>query len=173
MTQAGYQEGSERHWWWKVAQHVDEAQLALANAAAHNTGDPGPVILLQDRMREAQAILLHIFREKGLVPAATNGAAANGANGAASHAADSVPPPSMSSAPPIEMPPPPPLPAGWSPGPGAWVPATEPQEDAASPAQESVVTTATKDESEEKTPIAVHADVVPSATPSADSIPEP
>lgn len=171
MTQAGYQEGSERHWWWKVAQRLDEAQLALANAAAHNTGDPGPVIVLQDRMREAQAILLHIFREKGLVPAATNGAAVNGANGAnaaADHAADSAPPlpVSVAPSPPIEMPPPPPPPAGWAPGPGSWVPAApEAQEDAASTGQESAAP-----ESEE-TPIAVQADVV-SAPPSADSTPE-
>lgn len=168
MTQAGYQEGSERHWWWKVAQHLDEAQLALVNAAAHNTADPTPVIVLQDRMREAQAILLHIFREKGLVPAAANGAAANGANGAAVHAPESVPPPPpMSTAPSIEMPPPPPPPPGWAPGPGSWVPAS-PEAQEEDSAQET--SASTKEDADEK--IAVPTDVVSSAPVAADQPPE-
>ena len=76
MTQPGYQEGSEPMWWWKVARHLDEAQLALTNAMAHNLDDPRPVLALHDRLREGQAILLEIFRMKGLLPGATNGTAA-------------------------------------------------------------------------------------------------
>src|SRR5436190_1585355 len=76
MPQIGYQEGSELMWWWKVAMHLDEAQLALANAMAHNLDDQKPVFALQDRLREGQAMLLEIFRAKGLLPAASNGAAA-------------------------------------------------------------------------------------------------
>lgn len=71
--QPGYQDGSEPMWWWKVAQHLDEAQLALANAMVHNLDDPRPVFALQDRLREGQAILLEIFRAKGLLPGSTNG----------------------------------------------------------------------------------------------------
>ena len=78
MTQPGYQEGSEPMWWWKVAQRLDEAQLALANAMAHNVDDPRPIHALHDRLREGQAILLDIFRAKGLLPGSTNGAAAPG-----------------------------------------------------------------------------------------------
>lgn len=76
MTQPGYQAGSEPLWWWKVALHLDEAQLALANAMAHNLDDQRPVFAIQDRLREGQAILLEIFRMKGLLPGATNGATA-------------------------------------------------------------------------------------------------
>ena len=73
MTQPGYQEGSEPMWWWKVALHLDEAQLALSNAMAHNIDDPRPIHALHDRLREGQAILLEIFRSKGLLPGSTNG----------------------------------------------------------------------------------------------------
>lgn len=69
MTQPGYQAGSEPMWWWKVAQHLDDAQLALSNAMAHNVDDPRPVQALYTRLREGQAILLDIFRMKGLLPA--------------------------------------------------------------------------------------------------------
>ena len=75
MTQPVYQAGSEPLWWWKVALHLDEAQLALANAMAHNLDDQRPVFAIQDRLREGQAILLEIFRMKGLLPGATNGTA--------------------------------------------------------------------------------------------------
>lgn len=74
MTQPGYQPGSEPMWWWKVAVHLDAAQIALANAMAHNLDDPKPVFVLQDRLTEGQAILLEIFRVKGLIPA-SNGKA--------------------------------------------------------------------------------------------------
>lgn len=70
MTQPGYQAGSEPMWWWKVALHLDEAQLALSNAMAHNLDDQRPVFALQDRLREGQAILLEIFRMKRMVPQA-------------------------------------------------------------------------------------------------------
>lgn len=75
MTHPGYQPGSEPVWWWKVALHLDEAQTALANAMAHNLDDQRPVFALQDRLREGQAILLEIFRAKGLLPGSTNGRA--------------------------------------------------------------------------------------------------
>ena len=73
MTQPGYQAGSEPMWWWKVALHLDEAQLALTNAMAHNLDDPRPVHALIARLTEGQAILLEIFRAKGLLPGSTNG----------------------------------------------------------------------------------------------------
>ena len=73
MPGPGYQEGGEPMWWWKVALHLDEAQAALANAMAHNVDDPRPAHALYHRLREGQAILLEIFRAKGLVPGAPNG----------------------------------------------------------------------------------------------------
>jgi len=79
MAPVGYQEGSEKLWWWKVAMHLDEAQQALANAMAHNLDDQKPVLALQDRLREGQAILLDIFRGKDLLPATPNGSV--GSNG--------------------------------------------------------------------------------------------
>lgn len=73
--QPGYQQGSEPMWWWKVAQHLDDAQLAFANAMSHNVDDPRLMHALYDRLRDGQAILLEIFRAKGLLPGATNGTA--------------------------------------------------------------------------------------------------
>lgn len=81
MAPVGYQEGSEKMWWWKVAMHIDEAQQALSNAMAHNLDDQKPVFALQDRLREGQAILLDIFSAKGLLPVAPNGQ--NGQHGSA------------------------------------------------------------------------------------------
>jgi hypothetical protein len=72
-TQPGYQEGSEPMWWWKVAQHLDLAQAALANAMAHNLEDQTLVFALQDKLVEGQKILLEIFRGKGLLSAVSNG----------------------------------------------------------------------------------------------------
>ena len=66
--QPGYNPAHEPMWWWKVAQHLDEAQLALANAMAHNVDDPRPGQALYGRLRDGQAILLDIFRMKGLLP---------------------------------------------------------------------------------------------------------
>jgi len=60
---------------WKVALHLDEAQLALASALAHNVEDPGLIHGLYDRLREGQAILLEILRVKGLIPGSISGAA--------------------------------------------------------------------------------------------------
>jgi hypothetical protein len=71
-TQPGYQ---ERALWWRVAKHLDEARLAAVNAMAHNVDDPSLILALHDRLREGQALLLEIFRAKGLLPAALNGAA--------------------------------------------------------------------------------------------------
>ena len=85
----GYQEGSESMWWWKVAQHLDETQLALSNAMAHNVDDPRPVQALYGRLREGQAILLEIFRMKGLLPAAPP-------NGRAEMPGPGIPVPGMS-----------------------------------------------------------------------------
>lgn len=75
MTQPGYNAGNEPMWWWKVALHLDEAQLALANAMAHNVDDPRPVQALYDRFREGQVILLEILRAKGLLPGSIRGTA--------------------------------------------------------------------------------------------------
>ncbi len=88
MTQPGYQQGGERAWWWKVAQHVDAAQLATVNAIAHNVDDPTLILAFHETLRQGQAILLEIFRVKGLLPTAVI----------------SPPPPAMS-APPMEVPP--------------------------------------------------------------------
>src|SRR5882672_1481526 len=57
-------------WWWSVAQKFDEAQGALANAMAHNLDDQTRVFALQDKLCEAQGILLGILEMKGLVAAA-------------------------------------------------------------------------------------------------------
>lgn len=73
MVQPGYNPANESVLWWKVAMHLDEAQLALANAMALNVDDPTAVHALQEKIREGQAILLTIFRAKGLLPAAPNG----------------------------------------------------------------------------------------------------
>lgn len=73
MTQPGYQQGSESVWWWKVALHLDEAQLALTNAMAHNVEDSRLIHALHDRLRDGQAILLEIFHAKGLLSRSTNG----------------------------------------------------------------------------------------------------
>lgn len=73
MPPVGYQDGGgdggEKAWWWKIALHLDAAQLALTNAMVHNLDDPRPVQALQESLREGQAILLEIFRVKGLLPA--------------------------------------------------------------------------------------------------------
>jgi hypothetical protein len=73
MAQPGHQKGSAWVWWWRVAQHLDASQLALVNAMAHNVDDPSAVHVLQDKLRESQALLLEIFRVKGLLPGAPNG----------------------------------------------------------------------------------------------------
>ncbi len=74
MSLQGYQ---ERLWWWKVAKHLDDAQLALVNALALNADDPAPVHALQNKLREGQSILLAIFRWKGLLPGEAPKAAQN------------------------------------------------------------------------------------------------
>lgn len=93
MTQPSYNPAHEGMWWWKVALHLDEAQLALANAMAHNLDDQRPVFALQDKLREGQAILLEIFRAKRLLPGSTNGASppAGGPLPTAPTAADAAP----------------------------------------------------------------------------------
>jgi hypothetical protein len=68
QQQPGSQPSSERTWWWKIAQHLDAAQLALVNAMSHNTDDPAIIIAFHDSVRQAQAILLEIFKAKGLLP---------------------------------------------------------------------------------------------------------
>jgi len=70
MTQQGYRPGEEGAQWWKVAHHLDEAQLASVNAMASNVDDPTIILAFQETIRQAQAILLEIFRVKGLLPAA-------------------------------------------------------------------------------------------------------
>ena len=53
--------------WWKVAMHVDEAQQCLVGVLAQDPTDP-VAPLMQEGLRSMQAILLDIFRAKGLVP---------------------------------------------------------------------------------------------------------
>jgi hypothetical protein len=67
MWQVGYQPEGESRGWWKLAQHIDEAKGALVNAMAHNLDDQTAVFALQEKLREAQVILLWIFQKKGLV----------------------------------------------------------------------------------------------------------
>src|SRR5438552_1829184 len=69
--QPGYRPGAESAWWWKVAEHLDAAQLATVNAVAHNVDDPTILLAFQDAVRQAQAILLEIFGAKGLLPQET------------------------------------------------------------------------------------------------------
>ena len=71
---------SERAWWWKVAKHIDDAQLAAANALALNVDDPSRIHMLQETLRQGQAILLQIFQAKGVLPAAPAAPAARPAN---------------------------------------------------------------------------------------------
>jgi len=73
MTQVGYQPDGERVWWWRVAHHLDEAKLSLTNAIAHNLDDQKLPITLQDKLHEAQTILLEIFYAKHLLPSSMNG----------------------------------------------------------------------------------------------------
>ena len=68
-----YQQGSEGAWWWKVAQSLDTTAIACTNATAHNLDDQTVVFVFQDRIREAQVLLLEILRSKGLLPAALPG----------------------------------------------------------------------------------------------------
>lgn len=53
--------------------HLDEARLAAGNAMAHGLDDPTLGLALQDKLRDAQVILLEIFRARGLLPRGTNG----------------------------------------------------------------------------------------------------
>jgi hypothetical protein len=186
MTQQpGYQEGNERTWWWRVAQHIDAAQLALVNAATLNKSDPASVIALQERMREAQAILLHIFRAKGLMTS-FNGAASAPKAGAADASMPPMPLIPASPPPGVPMPLSPmdvsPLPApppqDWMPTDGvlgAWVSADPPssQEIASSSTEELLAAPTEAAEIGEDEVAVVQAEVlVPAASASADPIPE-
>jgi len=144
MTQPGYQAGSEPMWWWKVAQHLDETQLALANAMSHNVDDPQLVHALQDRLREGQAVLFEIFRAKGLLPGATNGKA-DVPPGMPMQGMPGMPMPGMSM-PEMPAPPVPPPPGGWWSGPSSAVseapvtaPTSEPPQDPPLAADEPAV----------------------------------
>jgi hypothetical protein len=88
---AGYQEGGEPRWWWEVARHLNEAQIALINAMAHNLDDQTEVFALQDKLNDGQRILLEIFREKGLLKGQVGGAAAPPPAAAPQPAAADVP----------------------------------------------------------------------------------
>jgi hypothetical protein len=66
-TRPGYQ-GS--HLWWKLAQHLDETFLASINVMAIDLDGQEDMIAFQGKLREAQALLLGIFRGKNLLPAA-------------------------------------------------------------------------------------------------------
>jgi len=100
MTQPGYQQGAERAWWWKVAQHLDDTVLAATNAMAHNLDDPTLVLAFQETVRQAQAILFDIFRAKGLLPPVPNGISAGPPNGT-SHVPHEPPMPAPPAAPPM------------------------------------------------------------------------
>jgi hypothetical protein len=75
MPRPGYREGLDRVLWWRAAMHLDEARLAVVNALAHGLDDPTSGLALQDKLRDAQAILLEIFRARGLLPSGTSGGA--------------------------------------------------------------------------------------------------
>lgn len=104
MPQPGYQQGNERVLWWKVAMHLDEAQLSLTNAIAHTVDDPTAALAVQECLRTAQAILLDVFSAKGLLPRATNGAV-EAQPPAPPGAAPMGPPPGVPMGPPPGVPP--------------------------------------------------------------------
>jgi hypothetical protein len=94
-------QNQERTLWWKVALHLDEAQLALTNAIALNTDDPTFIHGLQAMLRDGQSILYEIFRTKGLLPAA---ATPKPATPAASMPVPPPPPPPPMAAAPVAPP---------------------------------------------------------------------
>lgn len=53
--------------WWKIAQRLDEAQLALAQVLALPLEDPRLARALQDKLREGQGMLFAIFQDLRLV----------------------------------------------------------------------------------------------------------
>ena len=71
-------------WWWKIAQHLDEAQSALSNAMTLHVEDPSAVQALQDKLREGQGILLGIFQGLGLAPVRDVSPSVSASDGAAS-----------------------------------------------------------------------------------------
>jgi hypothetical protein len=162
MAHPGFNPADERAWWWKVAKHLDAAQLALVNAIAHNVDDPRPLQALQERLRESTAILLHILGVKGLMPGAPRPPQQQHAQHVQQHAQPPGPPP-LWAAPPSEAPPP-------------WFPPDFPPDlaaAAAAAAAAAVVTTApTSDPGE---PIAADAQAAPqvahAAAPLVDSAP--
>lgn len=83
MANPGYTPGGERDWWWKVADHLDKAVIASVNAMVHNVDAQDQVFKFQDKLREAQTILLQIFQSKGLLPGSPPPNGANGHNGVA------------------------------------------------------------------------------------------
>lgn len=104
-TQPGYQEDGERVWWWRVAQHLDAAQIAAVNAMAHNLDAPAWVFGLQEKLRDAQVILLEIFGAKGLLPAPNGHGQEHGhGNGHDLSPPPPPPPPPSSLVPPPEAP---------------------------------------------------------------------
>jgi hypothetical protein len=86
MANPGYTPGGERDWWWKVADHLDKAVIASVNAMVHNVDEQDQVFKFQDKLREAQAILLQIFQTKGLLPGSPTPNGANGHNGTVAEA---------------------------------------------------------------------------------------
>jgi hypothetical protein len=94
-------QNQERALWWKVAQHLDDAQKALISVMALNTDDPTFIHGLQAMLRDGQAVLYEIFRSKGLLPAAQQPPVAT---------ASMPPPPPPHAATPGPMPVPPPPP---------------------------------------------------------------
>ena len=62
------QDGGERTWWWRVAQQLGLAHVALINARAYNVDDPKLVNALEAKIREAQALLFTVFKAKNMLP---------------------------------------------------------------------------------------------------------
>lgn len=83
------QSPSDAGWWWKTAQHLDEAQAATANAIAANVDDPAAALAFQEILRQAQAALLEVFRSRGLLPVEGS---SNGASQAVASPAPSIDP---------------------------------------------------------------------------------
>ena len=62
------QDGSERTWWWRVAQELGLAHVALINARAYNVDDPKLVHAIEAKIREAQGLLFTVFKTKNMLP---------------------------------------------------------------------------------------------------------
>lgn len=163
MAHPGFNPADERTWWWKVAKHLDDAQLALLNAFAHNVDDPRPLQDLQARLREGQAILLYIFHAKGLLPGSLPGS-----NTVPGHTAPMADPRGQQ-----------PVPPPWAQAPGAppppWFPTDMAGDIAAASAAAAAAAVVTPAPSVDQTaPVAMDpSSVVPEVAPEADQTSAP